>query len=142
MRIRDSKFYRYLNYRGLRGKVSELIPFYQGKNQGLDITKNYLGGSLNFDMFSFKRVWLGNTDAHVNYLQVYDENDQPLDNHQVYNGDIVTVTNVVFNPETGFTEFLANGVKQKVLLKDVHDIWLFFGGAYSMNLSEDQISGK
>lgn len=142
MRIRDSKFYRYLNYRGLRGKVSELIPFYQGKNQGLDITKNYLGGSLNFDMFSFKRVWLGNTDAHINYLQVYDENDQPLDNHQVYNGDIVTVTNVVFNPETGFTEFLANGVKQKVLLKDVHDIWLFFGGAYSMNLSEDQISGK
>lgn len=141
-RIGDSKFYRYLNYRGLKGKESELYPFYQGQYQGLDITKNYLGGPLNFGMFSFKRVWLGNTDAAVTYLQVYDENNNPIPNQQVYNGDIVTITNIAFNPETGFTEFLANGVKQKVLLKNVHDIWLFFGGAYSMNLSEDQISGK
>jgi len=30
-RIRDSKFYRYLNYRALKGKESELYPFYQGQ---------------------------------------------------------------------------------------------------------------
>jgi len=62
-------------------------------------------------MFSFKRTWLGNTDAAVNYLQIYDENNNPIPNQQVYNEDVVTITNIIFDTETGFTEFLANGVK-------------------------------
>lgn len=147
-RVRNSKFWRYLNYRALKGVDKELEPYLQ--NGGLDITKNFLGEDVNYQWFSYKRTWLGLEDQIVNYLQIsdvvidQDGNKQYIEKplEEIYNGEIVTITNIEFNPNTGYSEFTVNGNrKQAVKLKNMHDIWLFFGGAYSMSLTENQIQG-
>ena len=162
-RIRSSLFYAYLNYRALSDQDGELAQYMQ--NGGLDITHRYnimrtletdpqtketkyvttYGNEpIAFSDFTYEKVIIRDKfGEEVPQLNAdFGPNWASIPEHAVIKvlGDSIT-----FDEKTGLTNFTAkvyvdgNGstVQLSTQIKNVHDIWKFFGGAYSGTMSAD-----
>lgn len=133
-RIRNSYLWRDLNYKALVGEESVIAPYLI--NGGIDITKAFNGAKLDFGPIIYKKVCpsrgeFGNQD----YLAIY-EGDTELN----LIGHIIEVSNIDgFDETTGRVQFTINDITANTInhvsaqIKNAHDLWLFFGGAYSMD---------
>lgn len=154
-RIRDSLFYAYLNYRGLSDTDNELTPYLQGAQQGLDITHRFgfkpgqaqqSGEIIKFPNFSYEKVIVRNKDG----VEVPQLNFQELTGNWDAIPEHATVTvrgnTIKFDAATGITSFEAtvdgNVIQLQTVLKNVHDIWKFFGGAYSGKATNGVINSE
>ena len=154
-RIRDSLFYAYLNYRGLSDPDNELAPYLQGAFQGLDITHRFgfkqgqntqVGEIIKFPNFSYEKVIVKDKNGikvpELNFVELTGTWDKIPENATI----TVRGNTVKFDPSTGITSFDAtvdgNVFQMQTVLKNVHDIWKFFGGAYSGKATNGVINSE
>lgn len=132
-RIRNSFLWRDLNYKSLVGDESVLTPIII--NGGIDISKAFTGAKMEYGPIIYKKVCptrgeFGNQD----YLPIYDIEGNEINNI----GHIIEVASIdgFDNGMMMFTinDHTTNQIQQvKAQIKNAHDLWLFFGGAYSMD---------
>lgn len=134
-RIRNSFLWRDLNYKSLVGDESVLAPIIV--NGGIDISRAFTGAKMEYGSIIYKKVCPIRGEFGVqDYLPIYD-----IQNNEINNiGHIIEVASIDgFDTEHGMVIFTindhtANQVQQvKAQIKNAYDLWLFFGGAYSMD---------
>lgn len=148
-RIRNSNLWEDLNYKQLTGNESVLQQYLI--NGGLDITKSFNGAKLKYGKIIYKKK--DNQLPLYEYDKTQETVRQSLGKEEYQLKDffrpnhILEISNIdgfviknINGVNTGVVEFTVNdyttnevGVKMYAQIKNVHDLWLFLGGAYSMD---------
>ena len=145
--IRSSnKFYEALNFRALGDFDGELTKYLI--NGGLDITKKNGNPGLPIEFPNFAYKYILSKDPSGKEVEEMNLKYFTVDGKLVTipEKSIIEVSGESIKFDNGFIVFNAriNGTPQtlKVQLKNVHDIWKFFGGAYSGKVVKGDITSN